>query len=470
MTPSRASGLLGSIALPLAFTAAWAAYLATAGNHGTIAYLAPLLVAGGFAVALILWGLMAARPMALLIMLAIVVLGLNIAFAPRAEGEVGLTPQNGVKLVVWLVLAVVAILHGRRIAEMFRDPVLAFAGAHVAVALLSTLWSLTPVYTMVNGLGLLGYLGFACLLAATVPDRTAIRVMTGSLFGLMVGGFVIGTLFPEIGWLPPSNEEPQWRFQGISGHPNVCAQQAGYFLTLAVCARRRSQIGRGMALVCIVTACSAIWMTNSRTTLLACLLAWGVIGLRGRGLLMLAAIPVCLAGSFAALFLAVADLSHFDALLGGVTRSGSISELTTLTGRTEIWSVAADLIAQRPLFGWGYNGTEQLISDSVPTTFYGSHLNAHNMSVQLVLTLGFIGAIPGFCFVAGLLLRMITTPDPTRDQVTIFMVVSGLSEAPIFILPALQNLIVFYVIARDAQWLLPRIGKSPPPAEPSSAE
>ncbi len=56
-------------------------------------------------------------------------------------------------------------------------------------------------------------------------------------------------------------------------------------------------------------------------------------------------------------------------MFGGLTRSGSVSELTTLTGRTEIWAVAADLIAQRPLLGWGYNGTEQLIADSVPTTF-----------------------------------------------------------------------------------------------------
>ena len=32
------------------------------------------------------------------------------------------------------------------------------------------------------------------------------------------------------------------------------------------------------------------------------------------------------------------------------------------------------------------------------------------------------------------------------------MVVSGLSEAPIFIMPALQNLVVFAVLARDAAW------------------
>ena len=66
---------------------------------------------------------------------------------------------------------------------------------------------------------------------------------------------------------------------------------------------------------------------------------------------------------------ALGDVAGLDAAFGGLTRSGSASELTTLTGRTEIWSVAADLIGRRPLLGWGYNGTEQLIADSVPTSF-----------------------------------------------------------------------------------------------------
>ncbi|KQT59897.1 hypothetical protein ASG52_19350 [Methylobacterium sp. Leaf456] len=438
--------------IPLLIGAAWAGAVALGPRLGSAVYAAPALAALLAVLTLVLAGAAAARPVGLALVLVIVLAGLNVAFDQREEGEVGLTPQNALKLMAWLFLAAVTLLQARRFLWLLRDPVLALAGLHVVLATVSAAWSLAPLYTFVNGIGLIGYLGLACLVAVRLPERTALRVMTGSLFALIGGGLVVGNLVPDMGWIPPSHGEPQWRFQGVSGQPNVCAQQAGYLLTLAVCARRERHLTRGAFLACLVVAVAAILLSNSRTTLLACLLAWALVALRERGRLQVLAVPVAVAAALALLVVSLGGLAGFDGLFGGLTRSGSASELTTLTGRTEIWAVAADLIAQRPLLGWGYNGTEQLIADSVPTTFYGSHVNTHNMSVQLVLGLGFLGALPGLGFVAGLLWRLVRSPDPTRDQVTLLMAVSGLSEAPIFIMPALQNLVVFSVLARDASW------------------
>ncbi len=448
--------------IPLLVGAGWAGTVALGPRLGPAVYAAPALAALLAVLALVLAGAAAARPAGLALLLVIVLAGLNIAFDSRQEGEVGLTPQNVLKLTAWLFLALVALLQARRFLWMMRDPVLALAGLHVVVATVSAAWSLAPLYTLANGIGLIGYLALACLVAVRLPERTALRVMTGSLFALIGGGLVVGALLPDIGWLPPSQDEPQWRFRGMSGHPNVLAQQAGYLLTLAVCARRERHLSRAAFLACLAVALAAIVLSNSRTTLLACLLAWMLVALRERGALRVLTIPVAAAAAFALLAVSLGGVAGLDAMFGGLTRSGSVSELTTLTGRTEIWAVAADLIAQRPLLGWGYNGTEQVIADSVPTTFYGSHLNTHNMSIQLVLGLGFLGALPGLGFVAGLLWRLLRSPDPTRDQVTLLMVVSGLSEAPIFILPAVQNLVVFAMLARDAAWRVPRPAPSTP--------
>ncbi|MEE8630478.1 MULTISPECIES: O-antigen ligase family protein [Methylobacterium] len=460
----RAASLLdrSTVLIPLLVGAGWAGSVALGPRLGPVVYAAPALAAVLAVLAIVLAGAAAARPAGVAILLVVVLAGLTIAFDQRQEGEVGLTPQNFLKLVVWLFLALVTLLQARRFLWLMRDPVLALTGLHVLVALVSAAWSLAPLYTLVNGIGLVGYLGLACLVAVRLPERTALRVTTGSLFALIGGGLVIGTLLPDLGWIPPSHGEPQWRFQGLSGQPNVYAQQAGYLLTLALCARRERHLSRGAVLACLVVAIVAILLSNSRTTLLACLLAWALVGLRERGRLRALAIPVGVAAALALLAGSLGGGTGLDGLFGGLTRSGSASELTTLTGRTEIWSVAADLIAQRPLLGWGYNGTEQLIADSVPTTFYGSHVNTHNMSVQLVLGLGFLGALPGLGFVAGLLWRLLRSPDPTRDQVTLLMVVSGLSEAPIFIMPALQNLVVFAVLARDAAWRVPHPTPRPP--------
>lgn len=462
MRDANAATLDRSLLIPLLIGAGWAGAVALGPRLGPAVYAAPALAALLTLLAVVLAGAAAARPAGLALLLVIVLAVLNVAFDQRQEGEVGLTPQNFLKLMAWLFLALVALVQARRFLWMMRDPVLALAGLHVVLALVSAAWSLAPLYTFVNGIGLIGYLGLACLVAVRLSERTALRMMAGSLFALIGGGLVVGNLLPEMGWIPPSHGEPQWRFQGVSGQPNVYAQQAGYLLTLAVCARRERHLTRGAFLACLVAALVAILLSNSRTTLLACLLAWALVALRERGRLRIFAIPVGIAAALAMLAVSIGGVAGLDGVFGGFTRSGSASELTTLTGRTEIWSVAADLIAQRPLLGWGYNGTEQLIADSVPTTFYGSHVNTHNMSVQLVLGLGFLGALPGLGFVAGLLWRLVRSPDPTRDQVTLLMVVSGLSEAPIFIMPALQNLVVFSVLARDAAWRVP-----PPAARPT---
>lgn len=442
---------LGAALLPVLVAAGWMLLVSAGGGLGAAIYFGPLLVAAGLVAAFVAAGTAVARPVAIGLMLVVVVAGLNVAFSPRQEGEVGLTPQNGVKLVTWTVLALVAVVQWRRLAAMLRDPVFALAAAHVAVAGLSMTWSLAPTYTAANALGLFGYLGLACLVASRLPEGTAFRVMVWSLFALIAGGLVAGVILPDMSWLPPSQGEPVVRFQGVSGHPNVYAQQAGYLMVLATSARRAGHLSRRVFLMTAAVALAAILLSDSRTTLLACLLSWGLVALRQRRLMPLVGVCFCVLAAVATILFATGGMAQIGALVGGVSRSGSSSELTTLTGRTEIWALAWDLIQQRPLLGWGFNATEQLISDSLPTTFYGSHVNCHNMTIQLVLTLGFLGAIPGLGFVAALLYRAVVRPDPARDQTTFFMFISGLTESPIFVVPSLQNLVVFYFIARDAQ-------------------
>jgi O-antigen ligase len=59
---------------------------------------------------------------------------------------------------------------------------------------------------------------------------------------------------------------------------------------------------------------------------------------------------------------------------------------TTLTGRTDLWVVAMDIIVKSPLFGFGYDNT-QLISHGMKLA------DPHNSLLYIAMTQGFIGIV-----------------------------------------------------------------------------
>ncbi len=92
---------------------------------------------------------------------------------------------------------------------------------------------------------------------------------------------------------------------------------------------------------------------------------------------------------------ATGGLSEIDALARGLSRTGAEGEIFTLTGRTELWATAWKLILEKPLLGWGYNGIEDVMARTVSAGFEGTAVNAHNMLLQTLASLGFVGSLAG---------------------------------------------------------------------------
>lgn len=166
-------------------------------------------------------------------------------------------------------------------------------------------------------------------------------------------------------------------------------------------------------------------------------------------------VSVLLAGIF--LMLGLGIVPDVDSLFSGVSRTGSSHEITTLTGRTDIWAVALEKIAQKPLFGWGYNGTEALISGSFGKSFYGNPVNAHNAYLQLLLSLGILGALPGFLAMGAGIWLFFTRPDGVRDMIVMLYLFNGMAEADGFATPVPLLLLFFWALAQSG-WRSPKQG------------
>jgi O-antigen ligase len=450
--------------VPASIALAWIVALAVAAEAGAIAYAVPLIAAAAFGTAFLVLKAIPRRPNAIGCVLVFVTFALNFNFRTRDLGDTGIDWQNGIKLATWIVLLAIAVVRWRRIAPLFREPTLALAFVYAMIALASTAWSEVPAYTGATAVGLFAYLGLGCALIVDLGEDATIRIMLWTLLAYITVGMIGGVVAPDLAWLPPSVEETTSRLQGFSSHPNVFAQEAGVFVCFTVIARRKGLIGRGMFWGMLLFGVTAILAADSRTSLIAVLIATALVATRNSR--FGGAIAFAAAGALAlALALAACDaLPSIERLFGELSRTGRESEILTLTGRTDIWEVVWTKIKEKPFFGWGFNGTEELISSSVDKSFLGTAVNAHNAYLQSILSIGFLGSLPAFAYMFLLIGRFVTRPDPTRDQIAAFIMVLGTAEVQIFAVPDLLMLLMSWTLAREAA---KRLAAADPALEPA---
>jgi O-antigen ligase len=82
-----------------------------------------------------------------------------------------------------------------------------------------------------------------------------------------------------------------------------------------------------------------------------------------------------------------------DNFIQSQSRSSSLDEITTLTGRTLIWSEAVQLIADKPIAGYGFNAGQIALEKNYSTPFGWTTRSAHNFILQMGLDLGLIGIL-----------------------------------------------------------------------------
>lgn len=429
----------------------WITVLTVGPDLGSVVYFVPLLLVGiGTAVILATHTMRKeCRITAMLFMF--VLFALNLSFRQREIGVTGLDWQNGVKLAAWTIVLALAWGRRHRIAPFLKTPLLFLMGVYAFSTLVSASWSETPTYTFASAIGLFAYLALACIVIIELGFEATLRLTIWTLAAYVALGIVGAIAMPDIAWLPPSIEETTYRLQGFSGHPNVFGQQVGILITLTAIAYRSKVIGFVSFLVLLTLGVSSIAATGSRTTIAAVVVAWTIIVIRDRHYtktFLLAGMVAFAATLFAA---GVGALSDLDEHLADLSRTGTMSEIVTLTGRTEVWNVVWSLILEKPFLGWGYNGTEDLISASMPASFSGTAVNAHNMVLQHLVSVGFLGTLPVFLLIVLLIIRFLSAPDAARDQVMVFALCIGMGEVGISASPVLLTLTVFTFLARDAE-------------------
>lgn len=111
-------------------------------------------------------------------------------------------------------------------------------------------------------------------------------------------------------------------------------------------------------------------------------------------------------------------------LLGAVTKTGDVEEVTSLTGRSEIWERSIALIEERPLHGWGMGAAKVVLIDHLQST--------HNILLHPTLSAGLGAGLLTLLLLIWNLVNVFTYPQLLIRALSAFLLISGLSEDTIY--------------------------------------
>lgn len=361
--------------------------------------------------------------------LALMVIAIVALSDTSARGfSTGIDAQSVVKLGIWT---------SGLLLLFWRWPVVKAAGRQLPTsallllciwAVLTTTYSATPFYTFGAGLSFLGVCITAIVFAEDSDETRGLAVIWGSLMAALALSLALYVLVP--GQVMTAHENGRsLRLSGAFGSPNNLGVAAALalLLTFLLCRQVGRRAGLAVALAGLGVCGACLYLSGSRTAIISMTVGVTVILVSRRPVLAIATLALAIGAGL--LFLAYPDVRH--AMLALVTREGSTREVTTFTGRTEIWRYVFSLIQKAPILGYGFASTKEVIPAGFSGAFGWTTHSAHNMVLQAWVATGLIGL--GMLLVALLALVRdhFVRPHPIRDAVTAFVLVQGLMEASI---------------------------------------
>jgi len=299
-------------------------------------------------------------------------------------------------------------------------------GLFGAWALAGSIYSITPVYTTAAALAFLGLWVTAVVLATSIDQSHALRWITIILLLMAAASLCMRAVAPTAAMVLYENSTVQ-RLGGIFGNANALGGVSALALLLVAIAWLGVPYAglRWMTWLVVPVCTTSLVLTQSRTAMLGMAAALLALTVRRWPFPLL---PMLLLGAGAGAVLTVYPQA-VDALVALVARSNRVEQVTTFTGRTDIWRFVMSAIEQAPVLGHGFASTRALIPAGYSGPYGWTTNSAHNLWLQVWVTTGVVGLLLTLTIVLGSLRRMIVAPAPLRDGLTVYVLFVGLLES-----------------------------------------
>jgi O-antigen ligase len=374
----------------------------------------------------VFYGAARGGPKTMVALFLLVLLITDLSVRQRTLSDTSVDPQNMLKMAIWGSGLLVALLNWRHLRAGLREPA-------VVMMVLMTLWFVaTSIYSPIrlysfgSAVAFLSVVLFAVVVRRVVPESLLLRSSIILLTIMLLVGLALYVVAPDRAMAEMEGGSIR-RLAAPFGTPNSLGRVSAIVIVLAMLAvmsgvlRWRSP----EVLVAVAAGLACLYLSQSRTAMAALGLGLLILHLAGRPRqLLLAGV---LAG-FVALLIAILGVDIAD-VLRLFSRTGHVSEVTTLTGRTDIWSFAWSQIVKEPVFGYGHASSKHLFPLLFHQYWGWTTTHAHNMWLQIWFTTGLVGVV----LLAGVFIAQsrywLQTRDPGSLALLVFVFVIGLAEA-----------------------------------------
>ncbi len=316
--------------------------------------------------------------------------------------------------------------------------------------LLSSVWSEYPALTFRFSLQLMATVGIAISIASAVSAR----VFCQTLFALYSLAMLASLLFGDV-----RNDTGAWL--GIYGSKNALAGAAATYVIICAAkvldgsasSRYRLLAGvglmGGLVLLLLAQSLSALLIVPPSLLILFLLLVLYRLS-------PLQQVTVMIFAALASIFMMLLVVIFSDALFAIMLQT--TGKDVTLTGRTELWRIAVDLIAERPFFGMGYQAFWVKGHGAAEVLWYTfgiesrSGFNFHNTYLSNAVEIGLAGVALQIIILYGAAIAAFIWALRRRSAeasllfVLVMMVVMvSFVEVPIFFQFSLRSVIVICV-------------------------
>ncbi len=367
----------------------------------------------------------AGSPTAIIIYFALVAFVTDGQFRVRAPGDIDSDWQSLLKFALWTGAGLIGAAHMPSLDKLLRRPGSVCWLAYIAVALTSSIYSPVPGYSFGCAFALLCLFAFSFTLTTRISEGQLLWTLVLTLTAFCFAGWVVFYVYPDLGTSPFwTYDGLYYRMCGIAGQATnlgaICTKYVGATFLLWYSGR----CGLLTALILGGFGAATLVASDCRTAEIAVLAGIAAVFLsRSRWGLAAGTVAVLVA------YIASLSLPHsLDALGSHFSRSGDASELYTLTGRLEIWDFVWRKIQEQPVLGYGYNSSKAILGRNYDFTNGLMVDSAHNLYLQNLLSVGFVGVLPMIGLLIWMGVRFLTRPVSIVTYFLVVILVSSISD------------------------------------------
>jgi exopolysaccharide production protein ExoQ len=308
----------------------------------------------------------------------------NQALEATGAPATGLMFYGGVgsQLLVYGAIVFLLLRQARRVARWLGA--MQWTLALAALAVVSTVWSQFPLYTIRRSLpfALAGLFGL--YLAVRFPVRRQLGILRVTMIALALGTVAMALCFPKLGLDASAGHHADW--QGVFTQKNACGRMMVLAIAVLLADWKTSWQRVASAALFVVV----MFMSGSRSAWLVeggLLVLWAALMTakrvdRNTRVIVAFGAVVSLPLIACAVYISLPALAHW------------MGRDATLSGRTLIWKQVWIFILQRPWLGWGYDAFWRGTRGEAFRVVAAVHFmvfHAHNGFLEIWLELGAVG-------------------------------------------------------------------------------